>query len=78
MIQNDHHVPKKQWNKWNETSRFVFNELYEHMTIRPDLFQARTTTPMKVPTPEWKITAFNAAFIAADAVRMHERMDMAA
>ena len=63
---NRSRVPKKQWRKWSVSARAVFNELYRVMLGNPDLFQA---TGAPTPKPfNWKVTSWNAAWIAADAV----------
>lgn len=64
---NKHRVPKKQWRKWSLLARKVFNELYSAMVLNKELFlhphQKKLTNRM------WKTTAWNAAWIAADATR---------
>lgn len=63
---NTYRVPKKQWQKWNATARKVFNEVYGTMSKNPWVFLNPST---KTAPPGWKITAWNAAWVAADAVQ---------
>ena len=66
MEKNKFSVQKKQWRKWPETARAVFNEVYWMMKCNQDLFIA----PKQEKTKEkaWSVTAWNAAWIAASAV----------
>jgi hypothetical protein len=67
VIANRHRVPKKAWRRWSEGARHVFNELYAQMRERPDAFQAPAVERMKIAPRSWSVTAWNAAWIAADA-----------
>ena len=63
---NRYRVPKKQWKKWSEQARRVFNEVYYTMrNNKQTLFLHPKATP--VPKAQWNTTAWNAAWIAADA-----------
>jgi len=62
--QNAHSVPKKQWKKWTMIGKNVFNKTYEYMMENPDHFKHPNAD--LVPTEFFKITAWNAAWIAAD------------
>jgi hypothetical protein len=68
MERNRYRVPEKQWNKWSEAARRVFNEVYYTLTRNR---QVRLLHPKTKPLPaeEWQTPAWNAAWIAADAVR---------
>lgn len=67
MTRNAYRVPKSQWRKWNAKARETFNWLYGLMMNSPDLFKHPKA---KVPPREHrKTTAWNAAWLAADAVR---------
>lgn len=63
---NRYKVPLKKWRKWSATARRVFNETYSAMSSNQYLFlhpqQNRLSNRM------WRTTAWNAAWIAADAV----------
>lgn len=63
---NTHKVPLKQWRKWTPAARKVFNETFETMSDNQGLFQHPKTAA--VPQAQWTTTAWNAAWIAADAV----------
>lgn len=65
-MRNQNRVPKKQWRRWSETARRVFNETYRFMMSNKRLMLHPKQEP---PKPyHWKTTAWNAAWIAADAV----------
>lgn len=63
---NTFKVPLKQWRKWTPAARKVFNEVYDTMVNNQGLFQHPKTAA--VPQAQWTTTAWNAAWIAADAV----------
>lgn len=62
---NRYKVPQKQWRKWSDLQRHVFNETYGIMAKSPDLFLHRKQEPLS--REHWRVTAWNAAWIAADA-----------
>lgn len=65
-MRNLYRVQKKQWRKWSTAARKVFNETYRFMMRNPNLMLHPKQEP---PKPvHWKTTAWNAAWIAADAV----------
>lgn len=70
---NTFKVPLKQWRKWTPAARKVFNETYETMTDNQGLFQHPKTAA--VPQAQWMTTAWNAAWIAADAVVGAQRQE---
>lgn len=64
---NSNLVPKAQWRKWSEPARAVFNEVYAVMAENQSLF---LHPKAKKNTLEcWNTTAWNAAWVAADAVK---------
>jgi hypothetical protein len=63
---NTFKVPLKQWRKWTPAARKVFNETYDTMLNNQGLFQHPKTAA--VPQVQWKTTAWNAAWTAADVV----------
>lgn len=67
ITRNQYRVPKSQWRKWNAKARETFNWLYSTMMNSPALF----THPkaIKQKAAHWKTTAWNTAWLAADAVR---------
>jgi len=64
---NKHEVNKKQWKKWDDTGKEVFNGLYEYMGENQHLFNHPMT--IIIPQEYWNTTAWNAAWIAAELVR---------
>lgn len=68
-VRNAHHVPVKQWRKWPSLARVIFNELYSTMNDNQKLFLHPEVTAMSAK--KWKTVAWNASWIAADAVKEH-------
>lgn len=65
MAKNIFKVPKKQWSRWSELARGVFNRSYQFFVGNQDKMlhpKAKASTK-----EQWKTTAWNAAWIAADA-----------
>lgn len=69
MAANQFKVPKSQWRKWPDQARDTFNWLYDVMMSSPDLF--RHPKAIKQNPRHWKTTAWNTAWLAADAVKYH-------
>lgn len=68
---NPHKVPLRQWRKWDELARGVFNDTFETMVGSQNLFlHPRQDGPR---AEYWKTTAWNAAWIAAEAVRIRAK-----
>jgi len=63
---NSNRVPLRQWRKWSEPARYVFNEVYCFVAYNQEL----TVHPKQkaIPDEQWVTIAWNAAWIAADAV----------
>ncbi len=59
-------VPKKQWGKWSEKARGVFNSVYDSMTSNPWAYWHPKC--LEISLSHWKTVAWNAAWTAADAV----------
>ena len=64
--ENTFKVPSKQWRKWTPAARKVFNRTYDDMLNNQHVFLHPKTAA--VPQEQWKTTAWNAAWTAADAV----------
>ena len=64
---NRYKVPVKQWAKWPDVARAVFNSTHEQMIDSQRAFKHPKQEPM--PRAHWKTLAWNAAWIAADNVR---------
>lgn len=63
---NKFKVPAKQWKKWNDASKYVFNEVYSSMLNNGWVFMHPDC--VVIPT-HWKTICWNAAWTAASAVR---------
>lgn len=63
---NSYRVPVKQWRKWSETQRRVFNLVYESMSDQRIMHHPKATM---MPTEHWTTVQWNAAWIAADALK---------
>lgn len=64
MIKNVNKVSNSQWKKWSNESRDMFNALFDFMVNNQDLMLHPKTT--LVSDEQWRTTAWNAAWIAAD------------
>lgn len=62
---NLYHVPGKKWRKWTARAREVFNLVYSTMRSNQRLFAHPKAAP--VSRDHWNTTAWNAAWIAANA-----------
>lgn len=71
--ENTHKVKAGVWKRWSPNARLVFNELYEVMAGSQGLFLHPKT--VRIPDIQWKTTAWNAAWIAADAVEYSEALE---
>jgi hypothetical protein len=63
---NRYKVPLKKWRKWGASARRVFNETYSAMANNQTTFLHPQQD--KISRRLWRTTAWNAAWIAADAV----------
>jgi hypothetical protein len=63
---NRYKVPLKKWRKWSASARRVFNETYSAMANNQMTFLHPQQD--KISGRLWRTTAWNAAWIAADAV----------
>ena len=64
-MKNKYKVPKKQWGKWTERGRGVFNYIYDVL-----MYQFKVVCPPKfgeLSTNTRKVVAWNTAWLAADA-----------
>ena len=63
---NTYKVPLKQWRKWSEQARRVFNLVYNQLESYPDSFKHPKAA--SIPEQHWATVAWNSAWVAADAV----------
>lgn len=63
-IRNEHKVARRTWAKWTEQQRRRFNQLFELMRDHQRFF-VHTDAPL-IPEKHWRVTCWNAAFMAAD------------
>lgn len=70
-VKNLYNVPESQWRRWSSLARSVFNSLFSTMHNSPWAF---VCPKHAVPSPRrWKVTCWNAAWIAADSVRAYAK-----
>lgn len=62
--ENINNVPKRQWRKWNQQSRYIFNNVYGQMA-----YQHAVKHPQmdNMYDDYWNTIRWNAAWLAADA-----------
>jgi len=65
-MKNTYKVPAKQWNKWSAKARAVFELVYRQLDENPGFFMHPKAS--EVPAKHWSTTAWNTAWVAADAV----------
>jgi hypothetical protein len=66
-VENPFKVPVRQWRKWDDTVRNVFNRVYDFMLNNRSLV-VHPEAPKSTPE-QWKTIAWNAAWIAAGAAK---------
>lgn len=67
---NNNHVPKRQWRKWSERARLVFNEVYSQLLRGRESLNAPDAVSTMKPR-WWRTVSWNAAWVAADASDMY-------
>jgi len=68
MVENTHKVPLKQWKKWGDLAKQVFNGVYEDIQrMGPACFCHPEAEP--VMSDHFATIAWNAAWTAADQVQ---------
>ncbi len=65
-VGNKHKVPKKQWNKWSNHAKRVFNDVYMALRISKQPLLIGPFAPLR-PVREWQVLRWNVAWEAADA-----------
>lgn len=63
-VENVNKVPKKMWSKWDNTSRYIFNQTFHSASDQRVIKHPLTNT---MPEDEWKTIRWNIAWLAADA-----------
>jgi hypothetical protein len=72
---NKFKVPKKSWGSWTLVGKHTFNKLFEAMTMNPEFYVHSDVISRGgiYSEKEWRVTAWNAAFMAASIVSRGER-----
>lgn len=65
-VGNKHRVPKKQWNKWNELARRMFNRMYETLDPKRQWVFHHPNAAL-LPDAHWSTVRWNVAWEAATA-----------
>jgi len=66
MTENKYDVDEGQWDRWSETQRKAFNEIYEMLKENQDIM--KHTDAALIVEEHWDVIAWNAAFTAAGEV----------
>jgi hypothetical protein len=71
-VSNKHKVPRKQWDKWSNDARRMFNAMFHAM--RPSM-QFVYVHPDATPATRahWNTTRWNAAWFAADIINRRSK-----
>lgn len=72
VIRNRFRVPAKQWGRWSRAARSTFNDTYATLGSQAVINSAPRAP--QLPKTEWQVVRWNAAWVAADAVRDFERV----
>lgn len=72
MPANRYKVPMKNWNKWTEDARALFNELFGSMRDQA-LYSHPKATPQA--RAHWETTRWNAAWMAAHELSVRQKQD---
>lgn len=67
MVKNTFKVNARKWHRWSQKARHVFNEVYDQMVGSPWAFQHPKVAGGSIRASQWTTTAWNAAWVAADA-----------
>lgn len=62
--ENIYNVPNRAWRKWNQQSRYIFNEVFNQMG---DQTVVKHPLAPVIREELWKTIRWNAAWLAADA-----------
>lgn len=63
--QNTHGVPQRAWRKWNNQSRYVFNEMWNQFEAMQSIQHPGAP---EMSEEHWATIRWNAAWLAADTV----------
>ena len=72
MTRNKYKVPKKQWAKWDEGARTVFNIVYSESKFQDVIF-----TGMIIKKKTWDVIRWNIAWLSADKMNKTWRVAIA-
>jgi hypothetical protein len=73
-VVNVHRVPQKQWRKWDDPGKQLFNDVYANvlLTARSKVLMHPRSNRKKFTDEEFDTLAWNTAWIAADCVTTPE------
>lgn len=69
-VPNKHQVSKKMWKRWTVEAQQLFNDLYELMRDQRLFTHPKADV---VKDAHWCVTAWNAAWMAADLLSHEQR-----
>lgn len=64
--QNVHKVPMRQWRKWSNSAREMFNAVYSSM--RANQWAYQHPKEEKMSSEHWKTVCWNAAWTASETI----------
>ena len=67
QVHNAHSVPAKQWVKWSDFQRSMFNGLYDFLLGNQRIINASPSFE-QLPFEQWRVIAWNAAWSATSYV----------
>ncbi len=69
-VENPNKVAPRQWKRWSDHSKELFNDLFAYIVQNQSLFTHPKTIQM--PDEYWRTTAWNTSWMAADLTRIME------
>lgn len=71
MVERPEGMNKSRWNKWSGQSQSMFRDMYEFIDANQTIFSHPKMIEM--PKEYWNTIAWNAAYMAAEFVRLHAK-----
>jgi hypothetical protein len=63
-VKNKYGVPKKQWEKWSNHARKVFNDMFVSLRPRNQFVYLPPDSPL-LPKTSWEVLQWNVSWMAA-------------
>jgi hypothetical protein len=64
-MENSYEVPKRQWNKWSDEQRLLFEDMMDWLSDKSFIDPLNHTS---IDVDQWETIRWNCAFLAAASV----------